>query len=99
MFEINWKYADYEIRTYKSSDANTLPFIELVKWFYEENQKPHCIVLASYEWDSEGGELHFVGNRPFEYIADLDIQVIWKQLWLACEMILDAWEKEKWGKK
>ena len=95
MFEINWKYENYEIRTIQNPDKKTLPYIELVKWIYEENQKPHCFVLASYHWDSEGGELRFIGNRPFEYIAELDIQVIWKQLWLACEMILDAWEKER----
>lgn len=95
MFEINWKYEDFEIRTTQGFDKQTLPYIELVKWVYSENEKPYCFVLAYYKWDREGGELSFVGNRPFECIAEIDIQPIWKQLWLACKMLQDAWEKER----
>ena len=97
-FDFHWKYNEFEIRTIQTHyiDTNkTLPYIELVKWIYKENEKPYCFTLAYYKWDSEGGELIFVGNRPFEFIAEIDIQIIWKQLWLACKMLQDVYEKER----
>jgi len=87
-FEFNWKYKDFEIRTSNILLSN-LPYMELVKWKTDNAGKSFCYTLAYYRWDKEGGELHFVCNRPFRDIAELDLTPIWKQLWLACDMLLD----------
>ena len=92
MFEFSWKSDSFEIRSIQTNDK---PYIELVKWCTSENKRSHCFVLASYHWDDEGGELHFIGNRPFEEIADINIQPIWKQLWLACAMLKDWYSKHR----
>ena len=96
-FEFHWKYGDFEINV--SHNLSTkLPYIDLVKWVYpDDNKKPYCYSLAYYEWNDEGGELHFVGNRPFEDIAEVDLTPIWKQLWLACKMLQDWYEKERYS--
>ena len=94
MFEFHWKYKDFEIRSENAFDKGGNPYIELVKWVEKDSGKRYCYTLAYYKWDSEGGELIFVGNRPFVDIAEIDIQPIWKQLWLACAMLKDVYEKE-----
>lgn len=88
-FEFNWKYKDFEIRSQRRYNNN--PYIELVKWTNDNKDKPHCFTLAYYSWNDEGGELIFIGNRPFEYIAEIDLSPIWKQLWYACGMLQDAY--------
>lgn len=95
-FDFHWKYNDFEIASTKNI-RTSLPYIELIKWEYPEGKKPYCFTLAIYDWDDEGGELRFVGNRPFEYIADIDVTSIWKQLWLACKMLADWYEKERYS--
>ena len=92
-FEFSWKYKEFEIKSTKSVNANKPPYVELIMWD-EYNGKPSCFTLAIYNWDSEGGEWHFVGERPFKYIADIDISTIWKQMWLASEMYNDWYKKE-----
>ena len=92
-FEFHWKYKDFEIRSLYSY-ATGLPYVELIKW-NNEAEPPYCYTLAYYRWNSEGGELHFVGNRPFRELAEVDLTPIWKQLWLACEMLVDWYEKER----
>lgn len=86
-FSINWKYKDFEIKSAKG--GNDLPYIELVKY----NSSRSNYTLAYYRWDREGGELRFVGNRPFKDIAAEDLAPIWSQLWLICELLKDAYEK------
>lgn len=92
-FEFHWKYKDYEIQTIQSFSTG-LPYVELIKWDYFA-KKPCCDTLAYYNWNSEGGELCFVRTRPFNSIAEIDIMPIWKQLWMACEMLIDWYEKEE----
>ena len=93
-FKFSWQYKDFEIRTVTGLTSKA-PYLELVKWAYDERRgKNFCYTLAYYHWDDEGGELHFVGSRPFRDIAELDLTPIWKQLWLACDMLKDWYEKE-----
>lgn len=93
-FEFNWKYEDFEIRTHSASTDK--PYIELVKWDGKSGGKKSCYVLAFFHWNrEEGGEWNFVGNRPFEAIADVQIEVIWKQMWYAAKMFVDWREKEE----
>lgn len=92
-FDFHWKYKDFEIRSTPYFSTG-LPYVELVKWD-TDGRRPYCYTLASYRWDEEGGELHFVGDRPFRDIADIDLTPIWKQLWLACDMLKDWYEKEE----
>ena len=94
-FKFSWQYKDFEIRTTTRLSSKT-PYLELVKWEYDKRRgQNYCYTLASYHWDDEGGELHFVGDRPFRDIAELDLTPIWKQLWLACDMLKDWYEKEQ----
>ena len=95
-FKFNWEYGDFRIRSMDNGEENP-PFIELLEYCENKNGKPYCFTLAYYECDKEGGQLSFVGNRPFEEIAEIDLAPIWKQLWLACKMLQDWWEKERFN--
>lgn len=93
-FSFNWKYKEFEIRT--TNMNGIAPYVELIKYRSSDDKtSPYCYTLAYYQWNEEGGELIFVGDRPFEDIAEIDIQPIWKQLWLACKMFKDWVEKEE----
>ena len=90
-FEFDWKFKDFEIKT---THGNRGPYIELIKWYTTSNGKRGCFSLAYWTKDSDGYyELNFLGNRPFEEIAEIDISPIWKQLFLAQKMFEDAVEK------
>lgn len=43
--------------------------------------------MAYFRMDRDGARLIFVGDRPFEYIARLDISEIWHELWLTNLML------------
>lgn len=90
MFDFNWKFQDFEIRTVHH---NKKEYIELVKWD-ESCGKPYCFTLAYWTHDNDGDySLRFVGDRPWTEIAEIDISVIWKQLFLAQQMFEDAMSK------
>ena len=92
-FEFSWKFKDFEIRTIKSNVDNH-PYIELVQWNQNDSGRRSCFVLAYFRRDKDGSyELHFVGDRPLRYIAEIDIGEIWNQLWLAQQMFEDAERK------
>ena len=93
-FSFNWKFKDFEIKT----TGDDHPYVELVKWYETQNGRRFCYTLAYWHRDNDGNyELHFVCDRPFEEIADLDIGEIWKQLWLAQQLLEDAEHKlEEW---
>ena len=77
-FNITWKYKDYELR--KTAPLNDVePYWELVKW-NQYRGKATCFTFAYFKKDSEGWELKFVGNRPFEYIDTEDLFTIWEAL-------------------
>ena len=89
-FSFNWKFKDYEIQTRTAKH----PYVELVKWDQDGNGRAYCFTLAYWYRDKDGNrELHFVCDRPFEYVANIDIGEIWKQLWLAQQMLEDAEQK------
>lgn len=95
MFEFNWKYKDFEIRS-KIPMKGKNPYIELVKWEEGNSGRRTCFTLAYWHIDKDNyPELHFVGDRPFEYLAELDVTPIWKQLFLAQAMLEDVLEKER----
>ena len=84
--EFNWKKGDLEVRT--TSSVNGEPYCELVKWNTDENGRRWCFTLAYFHKDRDGYvELHFVGDRPFNEIAEIDINDVWKELWLSCLML------------
>ena len=86
--EIGWKKGDFEIRTTQRDDKR--PYIELVKWDETDNGRRYCYVIAYFHYDSDGyASLHFVGDRPFRDISEMDIQEIWKELFLTQMMIED----------
>lgn len=86
-FSFDWKFKDFEIKT--TGDAH--PYIELIKWNTNEEGRRYCFTLAYFHRDKDGDyELHFVCDRPLEYIAEVDVSEIWKQLWLAQQMFEDA---------
>ena len=100
MFEFNWKFKDYEIRTTHSYGEKPVPYLELVKWYWHNNRQ-YCYTLAYwYKNQDDGYELHFVGDRPLSDIGELDIGTIWRQLYLAQQMFEDAEMKsreEEWS--
>jgi hypothetical protein len=90
-FSMKWTYGNYTVRSVDHDwTGETLPYVELTYTNYDERGIAHTIVLATYHWNEDGGDLRFVGSRPFEFIKDIDIQRIWYELWNICEM-LDHW--------
>lgn len=84
--EFNWKKGDLEVRT--TSSVNGEPYVELVKWNTDENGRRWCFVLAYFHKSKEGNvSLNFVSDRPFQEIAEIDINEVWKELWLSCLML------------
>lgn len=67
-FEFYWSYKDFVIRSVQG--RNTLPYLELTAKCADSDAR---FTLAIYQWDKEGGELHFIGNRPLkEYAVQMD---------------------------
>ena len=84
MFKVNWEKGDFAIRT---MDNNGKPYVELVKYENDDTGRRYCFTLAYFRMDREGARLIFVGDRPFDYIARLDISEIWHELWLTNLML------------
>lgn len=84
MFKVNWEKGDFAVRT---TDNNGKPYVELVKYENDKSGRRYCFTLAFFKMDDEGARLIFVGDRPFEYIAKLDIADIWDELWLTNLML------------
>jgi len=90
-FDFTWKYKDFEIRTTHSYGKVQRPYIELIYHYLDDNGRDYCFTLAYWHKNQSGGyDLIFVGDRPLEYIAEIDVSVIWKQLYLAQQMFEDA---------
>ena len=88
-FEFSWKFQDFEIRTTRSLKGGT-PYLELIKW-NDNDGRPYCYTLAYWHRGRDGDwELHFVCDRPLTDIAEEDLSPIWKQLFLAQQMLIDA---------
>ena len=86
MDKINWKKDDFEIRTSDSVDG--YPYVELVKWTENDDGRKYCYVVAYFHRNNDGDyTLHFVGDRPFTDIAEMDIAEIWKELFLTQIML------------
>lgn len=85
---LNWTKGDLEVRT--TTGVRGEPYTELVRWQTDENGRRWCFTLAYFHKDKEGYvELHFVGDRPFKEIAEIDINDVWKELWLSCLFLSD----------
>ncbi len=87
---ISWGKGDLEVRTTTGVSGN--PYVELIKWTEADNGRRTCITLAYFHKNRDGYvELHFVGDRPFTEIAEIDINKAWKELWLT-QMLLEGRE-------
>ena len=76
-FTYNWKHKNYEIRKTKSVSSDN-EYWELIKW-EEYNSNRTCFTLAYFK-GLEEPDLIFVGNRPFEYIEEEDLGIVWDAL-------------------
>ena len=107
-FEFSWKFKNFAIRTvhqdYKDRNSplrKNCP-VELIKYYDERHSS--CYVVAWFELDEEGYELHFIGSRPMHDISANEITSIWTQL-QAAQKMLDAYfeacqkeeENERWS--
>lgn len=91
--EINIKKNGFEIRTAHDMKGNER--YELAKWEKTEDGRDYSFVLAYFHKDSNGYyNLIFVGDRPFQYIAEIDIADIWRELWMA-QMMLNGDKQEE----
>ena len=85
--ELNWKKGDFEVRTTQVLDGE--PYVELIKWQTDGLGRRYCFTLAYFRKSKEGNvSLCFVNDRPFEELAEIDINSIWKELFLT-EKILE----------
>ena len=95
--DFNWKYKDYELRACPASlirlspdDKNTT--INFIKWSGPvTDKKRFCISIAYFIKGNEGYNLHFVGDRPFEHIANEDLAICWDALKMASNL-LNSWK-------
>lgn len=92
---LNWSKGDFEVRTVTSiSHKDNEPYVELVKWNTDSDGRRWCYTLAYFSKSREGNvSLHFVGDRPFKDLAEIDINSVWKQLFLS-QMMLEDRENE-----
>lgn len=91
--EFQWKYKDYELkacpkRLVRYSEDESNETIDLIKWFDHDGRRL-CYSLAYFIRKSEGYDLRFVGNRPFEDIDTEDVPKVWEALKTA-QAVLDA---------
>lgn len=93
-FQFSWKFKNFGIHTVYEGEAEKnkklrkhCP-VELVRYFDDKHSS--CYVVAYFELDDEGYELHFVGNRPLKDISAEDMKSIWPQL-QAAQKMLDAY--------
>lgn len=93
-FNFNWEFKNFAIRTvHQDSKDKNSPLrkncpVELIKYFDDKHSS--CYVVAWFELDNEGYELHFIGNRPMVDIDEYEIKSIWVQL-QAAQKMLDAY--------
>lgn len=93
-FNFNWEFKNFAIRTvHQDSKDKNSPLrkncpVELIKYFDDKHSS--CYVVAWFELDQEGYELHFIGNRPMVDIDEYEIKSIWVQL-QAAQKMLDAY--------
>lgn len=93
-FNFSWKFNNFHIRTRHEdwNDRNSPLYkkcpIELVKYFDDKHSS--CYVVAWFELDDDGYELHFVGNRPLVDIDANEIASVWIEL-QAAQKMLDAY--------
>lgn len=79
-FSFSWEYKDFKIET---KDG----YVQLLK----KDNKGNYFPLAYWKTDIFGTwNLTFCRERPLEEIAEIDIGVIWKQLFLAQQMFEDT---------
>ena len=101
-FDFSWEFKNFAIMTvhedYKDKNSplrKNCP-VELIKYFDDKHSS--CYVVAWFELDDEGYELHFIGNRPMVDIDPDEMRSIWSQL-QAAQKMLDAYfvacEKEE----
>ena len=92
--EFRWKYKNYELRACPKQLVRFDPdepneTIDFVLWKKNDNGKDYCFSLAYFIKGSGSYDLKFVGNRPFQYIAEEDVPFVWNAL-NAAQKILDA---------
>ena len=93
-FNFNWEFKNYAITTdHQDFKDRNSPLrkncpVELIKYFDDKHSS--CYVVAWFELDDEGYELHFVGNRPMVDIDADEMKSIWVQL-QAAQKMLDAY--------
>lgn len=93
-FDFNWEFDKFKICTvhedYKDKNSplrKNCP-VELFKYFDDKHNSGY--VVAWFELDDEGYELHFIGNRPMKDISPQEMSRIWGQL-QAAQKMLDAY--------
>ena len=97
--EFSFKYKDYELRACPKHLVRLSPeekneTIDFVKWEIDSTGRKYCFSLAYLERDSVGYKLYFVGSRPFEYIADEDLKILWRALKYAQEILDEFFNEE-----
>ena len=84
--DLNWKKGDFEVRT--TTDFNGDNYTELIKWKEDSSGRKFCFTLAYFHKNSDGNvSLNFVDDRPFTELAEIDINEIWKELFLTQLML------------
>ena len=81
--EFSWKYKNYEFRACPKRlarlfDDDVNETIDFIKWEADNDGNLHCFSLAYWIRSGEGYYLKCVGSRPFEYIDNDDVLVVWQ---------------------
>lgn len=88
--DISWRKGELEINT--SPDANGNPHVTLLKHYLTPEGRDYVCTLAYFHKDRDGYvSLIFVNDRPFTEISDININDVWKELFLT-QMMLEGKE-------
>ncbi len=78
--KLNITHNELEVRSLSTTTNEDDKIFEIVKWIQSDIQsdKPSCYRLAIFRLTTEGYELRFIGNRPFDDKVSTDFWTIAK---------------------
>jgi len=93
--EFNRKIGNIEVRACpaglgKPCKGKPNDTIDVVMWNEDADGKPWRFSIAYFKRGNEGYSLHFVGARPFMYVAEERVPELWEALHEA-QKVLDGW--------
>jgi len=72
-----YRFDNLEFRWTESFGEGKTQYPEIVCWVKKSDGSEYCYTLALWDKDSEGWDLKFIGNRPFDK-ENVDSNLFWE---------------------